>query len=223
MKTNSTFASLRLAALLLLPPLGITASAQIAVPAGAGSYADFPPAHEGAGPTDMLSRTIYVTDPNRAIPTNQWWTDLVVSQYAGTMWAYPLAVSANAQGVNVYYPTAFNAGGTAMATNSPLQIRGEGVPVASPTDVLIADFEATAYPAGWTKTGTAFGAGPAAGTLPGQSAVSGYLGARLVNSFLPNDASTGTLTSPGFVVSQTSCTFSSRGEIIRALPRCSSS
>ena len=188
--------------LAFLSLLAGTLCAQVAVPVGAGSYASFPPAAEGTGVADMLTRTIYVPDLNRPIPTNDWWTDLVVSQYAGTMWAYPLAVSANSTGVNVYYPTAFNAGGTAMGTDSPLQIRGEVLPAPAPTDVLLADFENAAYPAGWTTTGTAFGSGPAAGTLPGQSAVSGYLGSRLVNSFLPSDNAVGTLTSPQFVVSQ---------------------
>ena len=150
----------------------------------------------------MLTQTLYVTDPNRPIPSNDWWTDLIVSQYAGTMWAYPLAISADAQGVNVFYPTTFNADGTAMVTASPLRIRGEVPPSPAPTDVLLADFESATYPAGWTTTGTAFGSGPASGTLPGQSAVGGYLGNRLANSFLPGDGATGSLTSVQFVLSQ---------------------
>jgi fructan beta-fructosidase len=65
-------------------------------------------------------------------------------------------------------------------------------------DVLVADFEGDAYPAGWTTTGTAFGTGPARGTLPNQMPVSGFLGKGLVNSFRGGDGSTGTLTSPAF-------------------------
>ena len=64
-------------------------------------------------------------------------------------------------------------------------------------DILINDFESSTYGA-WTMTGTAFGSGPAAGTLSGQNSVTGYLGNRLVNSFLGGDTSTGTLTSPSF-------------------------
>lgn len=64
-------------------------------------------------------------------------------------------------------------------------------------DLLVADFEGADYGA-WTKTGQAFGAGPAKGTLPGQMPVSGYIGSGLVNSFGGGDASTGTLTSPPF-------------------------
>jgi fructan beta-fructosidase len=66
-------------------------------------------------------------------------------------------------------------------------------------DMVIADFEGPDYGA-WTTTGTAFGPGPAQGTLPGQMAVSGYHGHGLVNSFYGGDASTGTLTSPPFKI-----------------------
>lgn len=66
-------------------------------------------------------------------------------------------------------------------------------------DIVINDFESSTYGA-WTATGTAFGSGPASGTLPGQQTVTGYQGSRLVNSFLGGDASTGTLTSPPFII-----------------------
>lgn len=68
---------------------------------------------------------------------------------------------------------------------------------AATEDRLVADFEAADYGA-WTTTGTAFGPGPAAGTLPGQMPVGGFAGKGLVNSFHGGDAATGTLTSPGF-------------------------
>jgi fructan beta-fructosidase len=66
-------------------------------------------------------------------------------------------------------------------------------------DVSFADFEGTDY-GGWTATGTAFGPGPARGTLPGQMRVSGFRGAGLVNSFYGGDDSMGTLTSPPFKI-----------------------
>jgi fructan beta-fructosidase len=71
-----------------------------------------------------------------------------------------------------------------------------------PSGTVFADFEGSTYGDGWTTTGTAFGNGPAQGTLPGQQTVSGYLGHGLVDSFLGGDASTGTLTSPAFTISQ---------------------
>lgn len=73
-------------------------------------------------------------------------------------------------------------------------------------DILLADFEAKTY-GDWTSTGTAFGSGPARGTLPGQMHVDGYLGKGLVNSFHQGDGSTGTLTSPPFMIERQYITF----------------
>lgn len=70
-----------------------------------------------------------------------------------------------------------------------------------PDGVVIADFEAANYGT-WTKTGTAFGNGPAAGTLASQQPVTGYRGTRLVNSFLGGDGATGKLVSPPFEISR---------------------
>lgn len=70
---------------------------------------------------------------------------------------------------------------------------------AAQPDLLLADFEGKDY-GNWTATGTAFGPGPAQGTLPRQMSVSGYLGHGLVNSFYEGDKSTGKLTSPEFTL-----------------------
>ena len=66
-------------------------------------------------------------------------------------------------------------------------------------DIVLADFEGKTY-APWTVTGTAFGEGPAHGTLPNQMAVSGFKGHGLANSYHGGDDSTGTLASPSFKV-----------------------
>jgi fructan beta-fructosidase len=66
-------------------------------------------------------------------------------------------------------------------------------------DVVVADFEGEGYGA-WKVTGTAFGRGPARGTLPGQMEVSGFQGRGLVNSYAGGDDSTGTLTSPPLLI-----------------------
>ncbi|WP_317195499.1 GH32 C-terminal domain-containing protein [Rufibacter psychrotolerans] len=68
-----------------------------------------------------------------------------------------------------------------------------------PEGVLFEDFEESNYSA-WAVTGTAFGAKPAAGTLPGQQVVTGYRGRQLVNSYLNGDGATGKLTSPAFTI-----------------------
>lgn len=66
-------------------------------------------------------------------------------------------------------------------------------------DILLADFEGDSY-GDWTVEGKAFGIKPARGTLPGQMAVTGFVGKGLVNSFLGGDDSVGTLSSPPFVI-----------------------
>lgn len=68
-----------------------------------------------------------------------------------------------------------------------------------PTDIVVADFEADSY-GSWIVEGEAFGKGPAAGTLPGQMAVSGFEGKKLVNSYHGRDGATGQLTSPEFAI-----------------------
>ena len=55
-------------------------------------------------------------------------------------------------------------------------------------DIVVADFEGDDY-GDWKATGTAFGTGPARGTLPGQMPVTGFLGKGLVNSFHGGDDS----------------------------------
>ncbi|KAL4885934.1 glycosyl hydrolase [Aspergillus karnatakaensis] len=71
-------------------------------------------------------------------------------------------------------------------------------------DVIFQDFEGTANFAsrGWVAIGGLVGAAPAQGTLPGQQSVSGYVGTRLVNTFLNGDSTTGTLTSPPFTITR---------------------
>ncbi len=65
-------------------------------------------------------------------------------------------------------------------------------------DIVFEDFEG-GYEK-WTVEGRAFGSKPAAGTLPNQQPVHGFLGHGLVNSFLEGDGTTGRLTSRSFTI-----------------------
>ncbi|GHC03505.1 hypothetical protein GCM10007047_20130 [Cerasicoccus arenae] len=183
--------------------------AQQAVPVGAGSYAEYTPAHEDiVGGEDIgmvssfLNRELYI-HPSKAgepVPTNDWWTDLIFNQYSGNMWAYPLSVQANAAGVNVYFPVEFSASGTDMLTEYPISVGGEVAIVLGPNDTILAGFEDAGWPVGWSTTGTAFGSGPVAGAVSGQSLVTNVNGVGLANSFHGGDGSIGVLTSPTFTV-----------------------
>ncbi len=68
-------------------------------------------------------------------------------------------------------------------------------------DIVLADFEGKDY-GDWKTTGEAFGRGPAQGKLPNQMVVTGYKGHGLANSYLGGDGSTGTLTSPAFLINR---------------------
>ena len=72
---------------------------------------------------------------------------------------------------------------------------------AAEKDIPFADFEGDTY-GEWIATGTAFGTGPARGTLKDQMPVTGYKGKGLVDSFNGGDAATGTLTSPEFEIAR---------------------
>jgi beta-fructofuranosidase/levanase len=75
-----------------------------------------------------------------------------------------------------------------------------------PSGTILNDFEAGTY-RDWTTTGTAWGSGPATGTLPNQQTVSGYQGGYYASSYHGGDAATGTLTSPAFTVDRSHLNF----------------
>ena len=64
---------------------------------------------------------------------------------------------------------------------------------------MLADFEGDSY-GDWKTAGEAFGDRPAIAGVSPRNKVTGYLGKGLVNTFLNGDKTTGTLTSPPFVI-----------------------
>ncbi|MES2439693.1 MAG: glycoside hydrolase family 32 protein [Verrucomicrobiota bacterium] len=111
-------------------------------------------------------------------------------------WVLTVGVAgAPAGGTGVQYFTGEFNGTTFVDDNASI------VPPSLPSGTLIADFEGADYGA-WTTTGTAFGSGPVAGAFGNQNPVTGYRGAKLVNSFLSGDGTTGTLTSPSFAITK---------------------
>ena len=103
------------------------ASAQSVVSVGAGSYASYPPSQANAGALPTTTPTYLVSSNGAPMPSNKWWTDLINSQYAGNMWAQPLTISADAQGINLYNPVSWVPSGTTpqMPLDSPLTIHGQ--------------------------------------------------------------------------------------------------
>ncbi|MFT7764894.1 discoidin domain-containing protein [Clavibacter tessellarius] len=176
------------------------------VPVGAGSYAAAPPKSLDRPEHDVsavVDKELYIDPSMRGepVPTNSWWSDLLVSRYSGNLWADPFVVSNTELGTRIAYPTEWNDQGTSMLDDSAIQVQGSVPPQPDPSDIDMAGFEEAAFPAGWTSTGDAF-ATPTTGTAAGQTAVEGYLGKGLVNSFTTGkgDGAMGTLTSPEFTV-----------------------
>ncbi|XHR27275.1 MAG: glycosyl hydrolase [Chthoniobacteraceae bacterium] len=174
---------------------------------GAGSYAEFPPTNPGDPDSKKLSEildkklTIDESKAGAPIPTNTWWTDLIVSQYSGNLWAHPMVVSSSIDGIKIYSPNQWNASGQDMVLDAPLEIGGSSTKgIQAGTDIVMGDFEGESFGPNWHTTGTAFGNKPAKGSYPGQTAVNGYIGKGLANSCFPNDAAKGTLKSSPFKI-----------------------
>jgi len=199
--------------------------AQSVVSVGAGSYASWVPVACGTTdsyyglPANQVTGsngfyTLLHMDPSlqgRPIPTNHWWTDLLIANrsylppgtsqyvlqqdaYGGNMWFFPGLLNPQNYGLDLYFPNAWQGskGTGPNATFDPgpaLSLHGDrgfSIPAA---DILVADFEA-GYPTGWTVTTVsghtnAFGSNPARGNWTGQAPTpNGYVGNGLVNTYL---------------------------------------
>lgn len=111
--------------------------AQSPVAVGSGSYANFPPARElefvweGVTYYDdynfVYNNPIYVSDgETRPIPTNDWWTRILIDQYGGLLFAYPMVMEPTAEGVKVQYPLGFNASGSDLDRGTGLVVKADG-------------------------------------------------------------------------------------------------
>src|SRR2546423_1222402 len=63
-----------------------------------------------------------VADDGRPIPSNKWYQNLLFKQYGTGLWAMPHKVDATAEGIEVFYPTTFDGGGTRSVAEFPLVI-----------------------------------------------------------------------------------------------------
>ena len=117
-----------------------TGFAQELVRCGAGSFASYTPwekartfgpdgkrARNGDQSRIMQNRTLWVVEKEgRPLPTNDWWTDLMMQRYSGNLWAYPALVRASAAGVTVQFPSYWIENGTEMKARSSVTVGGAG-------------------------------------------------------------------------------------------------
>ena len=186
-------------------------SAQQPIQLGAGSYAEYPPDSvlDNDGYFAKTYRwfrdnwsNLYLHENARhkPLPTNKWWTNYVFSQYGGEAWAYPQAVSADNEGINIKIPNGFT--GANMVTTPFLEVKGASQLQVNDEAIIFADFESTTYPTGWTVAAGAAFPGPVALTEINQSPTpNGFGGTRFVNSFKGNEGKL-SLTSNSFVISK---------------------
>lgn len=185
--------------------------AQQPISVGAGSYAEYPP--ESVLDEDGYFaknyrwfkdnwNNLYLHENARhkPLPTNKWWTNYVFSQFGGDAWAYPQAVSADNEGINIKIPNGFQ--GNGMVTTPFLEVKGSTTLQVNEEAILFADFESTTYPAGWMVAANPAFPGPVALSEITQSPTpNGFSGTHFVNSF-KGDAAKLSLTSTSFIISK---------------------
>ncbi len=94
-----------------------------------------------------------------------------------------------------------------LASLATLSLSCTALPKMERTDLVIEDFEGSNYSEKWEVQGTAFGSGPAQGTLANQHPVSGFQGKGLVNSFLEGDKTQGSMISKPFTIERSHLAF----------------
>ena len=111
--------------------------AQEIVPCGAGSYASYTPwakartadgKRRGDQSRFMQNRPVYMTARRKGepIPTNDWWTDALVSRWTGKLWSYPAKVRIGQDGVRVANPSRWIDNGTEMKERSAVVVGAAG-------------------------------------------------------------------------------------------------
>lgn len=138
------FNKIRCGALVAALCSGVSANAQSVVTQGSGSFASEPPTYKaktepngpGFNATKMLTRKIYADEkgsteangirvPNRPLPTNDWWTDIINSPFSGALWSYPAMLHTSASGVDIDYPSYWADYGKEMKSRSRLSVGGK--------------------------------------------------------------------------------------------------
>lgn len=96
---------------------------QDAVVVGKGSYAASPPPLKNLGAIE--NKPVYLVHPDgRPIPSNKWWTQLVVSKFAKSLWSIPLRVDTSEQGLDICFPVAWAKNGNDPECELPLRVGG---------------------------------------------------------------------------------------------------
>ncbi len=185
--------------LLLWCLLGAVSAADVET-IGGGSIPAQPPAGE-KDTAELFARRplIEPASAGKPQPTNDWWTTLLMEPFPTKLWAMPATVGATADGVRVWFPQGWNEGGNELVQGAPLEVLAvDRAPAGPDADLVVADFDGAAWPAGWEATGNAWGAKPATANARN---VGNVAGRGYADSFaVKGDAGTGELASPLFAI-----------------------
>lgn len=116
----------RLAIGVFLLLITLSCAAQNVVPVGKGSYASSPPSSTGDKLRAFETKELFlVKETDQPIPTNKWWTQLVVSRFARSLWSYPLRVDTSEKGLDVFFPIRWQSDGQDPLCDFPLNAGGK--------------------------------------------------------------------------------------------------
>ena len=162
-------------------------------------FADKPPENESVQKLFAKRVNLEPEVQGKPLPTNDWWTTLLANDdFPGRLYAYPFTISADAQGIQVWYPLEWNENGTEMDPGEPLVIEPiDPTPDSDPVEQILFDFEKDWRTSGWELEGAAFGDKPMSHSQHGSK---GIVGKRYAASFYGHDGGVGTVTSPEFVL-----------------------
>jgi endoglucanase Acf2 len=117
---------------LFLSLAAAAAGAQEPVPAGKGSYASSPPPGlvvDGKRKVDLVEevekRKLYlVQDDGLPVPSHKWYQNLLFQPYGTGLWAMPHKVDATREGIEVFFSSRFDGGGSRAIADFPLVVTG---------------------------------------------------------------------------------------------------
>lgn len=103
------------------------AQAQQAEPVGAGSVASSLPPGASVDGTSFQNDPLYWNAaPGTPVPSNDWWSHALFSQFGESLWAFPFKVNTAASGVSVFLPTRWVDSGRDPLSERPVGIGGAG-------------------------------------------------------------------------------------------------
>jgi len=180
---------------LIVTSVAVADQQQVSI--GAGSIASEPPSGNKSA-AELWSRLprVAIESEGKPLPTNDWWTDLLWSQpFPGKLWAYPLTISANAEGLLIWYPRNWTDNGQELRLGEPLRVRGVLTTPIPETETVLFDFESKDALRGWKRDGDAVNTKP-----DNFNGTTGVIGKQFISSFTNGDAGTGLVTSPPFTI-----------------------